>query len=264
MTSLDQLLYDISKTEEDDVEDFLENYFHPKKREQYMADERFEAEDYDSLEMMFQDYDLIDKAYDALDVNPFCMEAFVVVYKLESDVSLFNFFNDFNDKDFDYNSLSEYHKYVYGLIESYYVDFLINIRNLTGAKNVLLNLLNKDERLYEGNLFRLSYLYSCLEDLDSFYNLYLDSGFKEAFSYILLLVVCLKHGDKQKAKEVFGEFLSSFKYASYIDHIWDLDDNDEDGAVEMRMTMSACYSEICSIPNFFSWCEENKEGVRES
>ena len=117
---------------------------------------------------------------------------------------------------------------------------------------VLLNLLNKDERLYEGNLFRLSYLYSCLEDLDSFYNLYLDSGFKEAFSYILLLVVCLKHGDKQKAKEVFGEFLSSFKYASYIDHIWDLDDNDDDGAVEMRMTMSACYSEICSIPNFFS------------
>lgn len=264
MTSLEQLIYEVSKLDEDEVRDYLADFFHPENKNKYLNDERFSDEDFDALEVMFEDDEILNKAYEALDVSPFCLEAFVVIYKLENDVALYDFFDEFNGEEYDYDVLSDYHKYAYGMIESYYVDFLINIRNLTKAKNVLLTLIAKDNKMAESNNFRLSYIYSCLEDLDSFYKLYLDTGFTEAFSYILLLVVCLKYGDKSKAKEVYGEFLTHFKYATYVDHIWDLDDNDDDAALEMKMTMSACYSEICSVPNFFSWCSDNKEKVKES
>lgn len=264
MTSIEQLLYELTKVKKDDIADYLNDFFLPEKRGQYLNDERFDDEDFLALEIMFEKEDVLVKAYKAFKRNPFCMEAFIVIYELEEDIKLYSLFKEFNKENIFFANLSPYHKHVYCLIETYYADFLINIRNLTSAKNIILNLMSKDNEDYDAHIYRLSYIYSCLEDLNSFYELYLNNDFNDLLSYLLLLVVCLKHNDNQKAKEVYDEFLSKFKYADYIDHIWDLDEENDDDAMELKMTLNACYNEISSIPYFFSWCNENKEKLKES
>ncbi len=264
MTSLDQFLYDLSRVEKDDLRSYLEGFFAPGKLDLYLVDERCSKEDVDAISKMFEQGDVLDKASAILDKNPFCLEAFYTFYKLEEDAPLYYYFETIASKNEMYDSLSAYHKFAYESIMTCFVNFLSDIGNVTGAINNLKVMMSKSEFLYNNNLFRLCYLYAMNEDLNNYYKLYLDTGFKDAVSYILLIVVCLKHGDRLKAKEVYHEFLSVYKYGEYIDHIWDLDDNNEDGALEVKLALKVCYDDILAIPYFFMWCADNKEKIVES
>lgn len=264
MTSLDQLLYDLSRIEKQDIRNYLESFFAPGKFDLYLIDERCDEKDIEAISKMFSDGDVLDKANAVLNKNPFCLEAFYVFYKLEEDSPLYDYFESIASKNDEYDSFSDYKKFVYESIMTCFVNFLSDIGNITGAINNLKIMMAKNDNLYNNNLFRLCYLYAMVENLDDYYNLYLDSGFRDAVSYILLILVCLKHNDKLKAKEVYTEFLSVYKYGHYIDHIWDLDDNNEDEALEIKLALKVCYDDLLSIPYFFKWCGENKEELKES
>ncbi len=264
MTSLDQLLYDLSRVEKSDLRSYLESFFAPGKFDLYLIDERCAESDIGSISKMFSEGDVLQKASAILHKDPFCLEAFYVFYKLEEDAPLYYYFESIASKNDEYDSFSDYHKFAYESIMTCFVNFLSDIGNVTGAINNLKIMMAKSDSLYNNNLFRLCYLYAMVENLDDYYKLYLDSGFRDAVSYILLIVVCLKHNEKSKAKEVYMEFLSVYKYADYIDHIWDIEDNNEDEALEIKLALKVCYDDLLAIPYFFAWCYDNKEKLKES
>lgn len=264
MTSLDQFLYDLSRTDKEDIKAYLESFFAPGKFDQYLIDERCSNEDSKAIEKMFQEGDVLEKASSILNKNPFCLEAFYVFYKLEEDGPLYYYFESIASRNDEYENFSDYHKFAYESIMTCFVNFLSDIGNVTSAINNLKIMMAKSDFLYTNNLFRLCYLYAMVENLDDYYKLYLDTGFKDAVSYILLIVVCLKHNDKVKAKEVYSEFLSTYKYGEYIDHIWDLEDNNEDEALEIKLALKVCYDDLLAIPYFYSFCFDNKEKLIES
>ncbi len=264
MTSLDQFLYDLAHTEKEDIRAYLEGFFAPGKFSQYLIDERCDDKDYKSIEMMFQEGDVLEKASSILNKNPFCLEAFYVFYKLEEDLPLYYYFESIAKRDDEYENFSDYHKFVYESIITCFINFLSDIGNISSAINNLKIMMSKSDALYNNNLFRLCYLYAMVENLDDYYDLYLSTGFKDAVSYILLIVVCLKHNDTLKAKEVYLEFLNTYKYGEYIDHIWDLEDNNEDEALEIKLALRVCHDDLLAVPYFYSWCLDNKEKIVES
>lgn len=264
MTSLDQFLYDLAHTEKEDIRAYLEGFFAPGKFSQYLIDERCDDEDYKSIELMFQEGDVLEKASSILNKNPFCLEAFYVFYKLEEDLPLYYYFESIAKRDDEYENFSDYHKFVYESIITCFINFLSDIGNISSAINNLKIMMSKSDVLYNNNLFRLCYLYAMVENLDDYYDLYLSTGFKDAVSYILLIVVCLKHNDTLKAKEVYLEFLNTYKYGEYIDHIWDLEDNNEDEALEIKLALRVCHDDLLAVPYFYSWCLDNKEKIVES
>jgi len=48
------------------------------------------------------------------------------------------------------------------------------------------------------------------------------------------------------------------KYSEYLDHLWDLDDKDVEQQ-EFYKCVEDCYSEISSVPGFFSWVNRINE-----
>lgn len=260
MLSFDQLVYEIELTEPEAVLKYLENFFVFDNYAQYLIDEKSDSNDKESILKMFQDKEpILQRANTVLNNNNFCIEAFFVCYCLSEETSLNVFMNNMYHKQNEYKLFSEYQKNNYLRILSFYVQFLINIHNITFAIKVLKTIIKLEENYSDIYVSRLAYLYCLIENKDDFYDLYLNVGFRQITPYILLMIVLLKHEEELKAKEVFSELLSKFEYAEYIDHIWDLDDVDDEEAIEFKNIMELCFEEICAIPYFFSWCSDNKE-----
>ena len=133
----------------------------------------------------------------------------------------------------------------------FYVEFLLDIRNITTAIKVQRMIIRLSNDLSGKNVNRLSYMYSIVERADDFYRLYLESEF-DAYDYLMLLITLLKHEEGKKAKEVLLDMFKNVKYAEYMDHLWDLDTKDPQQNEFYRL-IEDCYSEINSIPDFFAW-----------
>ena len=265
MLSFDQLIYDVEMANPEDVKEYLNVFFVSTNYTDYLIDEKAQTEDKMSIKELFDGKeDILVRAININQNNPFCIEAFFVNYCLNEETVLNILMNNMFHKSGEYETFSEYQKMCYLRILNFYVQYLINIHNVTFAIKVLKKVIELQKESTDVDIARLSYLYCLIENKDDFYDLYLNVGFNQIAPYLLLIVVLLKHEDELKAKEVYSEMLSKFEYATFIDHVWDLEDVDDEEAVDFKNTIEACFEEICAIPYFFSWCSDNKEKVLRS
>ena len=260
MYSFDQLVSDSEFIEDDKIKDFLEDFFVKENLDQYFIDNCVDSKHLKSIQKMFiSNEDILLRAKNVLKQDEYCLEAFYIFYRL-ADETVLNFtMNNIYHKKNQYEMLSKYEKYSVINILNFYVQFLLDIHNLTFAIKVLKTIIKLENNYSTTNISKLSYLYCLLENKKDFYDLYINEYFSEPIPYILLMVVLLKHEEELKAKEVYLDMLKKFKYATYIDHIWDLEEINEEESIEFKNAVDICFEEICAIPYFFSWCQENKE-----
>ena len=260
MYSFDQLVFDTRERDRQDIEKYLTEFFTPEHYDDYLVDSSCNGNEKDAIyEMFHSEGTLLLRALNVLKSEPFCLEANYVNYLLNEEPVTDACFMDIYKRRDEYDSFTDYGKYCYRKLLDLYAQFMLDIHNITFAIKIMNCLVEVEGHYSKDNIVKLSYLYALIEDKDDFYDLYIKEDFDDMVSYLLLMVVLLKHGDQLKAREVLSDFVGRFEYGDYIDHIWDIDSDTSKEAVELRTAVDMCFEEICSIPYFFTWCYENKE-----
>ena len=208
-------------------------------------------------EMFFSSSELIERCEQAFSYDPLCVEAFFVWFMLSEDVYVDQRFAAYYEHLSEYGDLSSYQKHCFLTILRFYSDFLMDIRNFTKAIKVQRQAIRLSGELSKENVSRLSFMYSVIEEADDFYRLYLDAKF-DIYDYILLIVTLLKHEDRLRAREVTLDMFKNIEFAGYLDHMWDIDENDAKQK-EFLSAIDELYDTICAVPDFFSFIGQVQE-----
>lgn len=243
----------IKNVDEDcDVHQYLNDFFDSKNYGEYKVDDYLDFYQRNAIKIMFNSKKNIDERIDeALKCDPYCIEAFFAYLLINEDAYVQVSFDEYYSQASEYGSFSKYKKDCFIKIMELYIDFCLDIHNITRAiriQKLIILLTNSYKREYVG---KLSYMYYITENCDEFYKLYSESNF-EAFEYLLLIITLLKHDENLKAKQALLDMFDKVEYSKYIDHVWDLDENDLKQKAIIKL-VEECYDDICSIPTFFSW-----------
>ena len=246
-----------------DPESYFRNFFDKGKLKNYSIDAEADKNAIKAIKTMFgSSKNLLERCEKALTYDPLCREAFFVYYLLSEDIYVNYRFEAYYDQLNAYGDLSAYQKKCYLIILSFYVDFLMDIGNYTRGIRVQRQIMRLTSCLSHKEINCLSFMYSQIEEADDFYRLFLDRTF-DAYDYLLLIVTLLKHEDMLRAKEVTKDMLKNIEYASYLDHLWDLDDHDEKQRAFYEV-VDDLYDSIRAIPDFFTFINmvrEESEGT---
>lgn len=203
---------------------------------------------------------LLQRSEKALKLYPFCKEAMFIYSIFSEPIYAYLRMRSYYEKANEYADFSKRDKDNYLTILDYYADFLLNITNITESLDVQKIIIQFSKRINRPICSRLSYTYYLLENCDDFYRFFCEVENFPGEAYIMLIVTLLKHHDEFRAKEVLRDMLEKIPYAEYIDHIWDIDKDDEEQAIFYN-TVDICYVEISSVPYFFSWCSKTKDSI---
>lgn len=256
MAKFNDLVNKINKN--DKVEEYLLNFFSKDKYKEYEIDELCDKDQKKAIRIMFDSRkDLLERCEYAFEYDPYCIEAFFTYLMLNEDIYIQLKFDEYLDQLDSYPGLNLYEKYCYITILDLYVDFLLDIQNLTMALKMqkLIDMLTNTCDVK--SIARQAFIYHNLEDDKQFYRLYTNCEFS-AYEYILLLVTLLKHEETLKAQEVLLDMYENIEYSTYLDHVFDLDENDPVQA-DLYKTVNDCYQDIMAIPTFFSWVNKTRE-----
>lgn len=242
--------------------EYFNQSFSSKNYKNYHVDFELEANQKKAIKIMFTSKKDIQNRVDAaLNADPFCLEAFFVYFILNEDVFVNYRFETYFNQAVNYADLDDYEQYCFLTIMDFYVEFLMEIHNIKKAIKVQKTMNKLSNPVDESIIHRMSLLYSLIEDSESFYRLYLDYEFTY-YDYILLLVTLLKNDEHMLAKQVLDDMVKNTEYASFLDHLWDLDMEDPKQK-DFYNLIEECYPDIMSVPNFFSWVNLNKESLDE-
>ena len=250
MANYNDLLKNI--TEDTDIEQYLNDFFDAKKYKDYEVSNNPDADQTKAIKIMFNSKkDIVERIRKALDYDSYCIEAFFSYLLISEDAYVQVSFDSYYENAKEYGSFNQYQKYCFIKIMELYVDFCLDINNITKAikiQRLILILTNSSKPEY---ISKLAYMYFSIEDSDNFYKLYTDATFS-VYEYLLLIITLLKHDEELRAKEVLLDMHKNIEYADYVDHVWDLDKND---IVQKNIidAVEGCYDDISSIPTFFSW-----------
>ena len=247
---------------QNDPEDYLKSFFTPEHFKDYQIDECADASQVKAIRTMFTSKKELDRRIDsALKYDPFCLEAFFAYFILTEDVFVNYRFQSYYAQADHYADLDAYEKTCYLSILDYYVEFLLDLHNITTAIKIQRLIIRLSRNATPAMIDRLALMYSLIEDADEFYRLYLDHDF-QTYDYLLLMATLLKHEDKLKAQEVLTDMFDKINYATYLDHLWDLDLQDP-AQKAFYDVVEDCYDEISAIPDFFIWVNTIKENSEE-
>ena len=256
MLKFDDLVNNINN--ETKIEEQLLSFFTKKNYAEYEISEDANKKQVKAIKTMFDSKkDLSDRIDNAFDYDPFCIEAFFAYLMISEDVFIQLRFNAYYDELDKYGSFSSYQRYCYLNILNFYVDFLLDINNVTKAISVQKMIVKLTNTYSSKSVSRLAYSYFSIEDDDDFYRLYAETEF-DTYEYILLIITLLKHDETLKAQEVLLDMFKNIEYGTYLDHVWDLDENDPKQK-EFAVAVNECFEDITSIPTFFSWVNQTRE-----
>ena len=239
------------------VEDYFKTFFTKTNFKEYQLETQ-DSDERKAIRIMFESKkDLLERVEDAFEYDPLCVEAFFVYMMMTDDIFLSMRFVSYYKQAENYGEMSVYGKKCFITIMDFYVEFLLDISNVTGAIKVqkMVNRLSSEED--KRSVSRMAFMYHAIEEDEDFYRLYLRSDF-DPYCYILLIITLLKHDEEYKAEEVLKDMFDKYEYASYMDHLWDLDYADPEQK-EFYDIVEDCFDEISAIPVFFSWCNEIRE-----
>ena len=262
MLSFQDLVNGLFAKNDNVPEEYLRSFFTPENFKNYQIDERVNKSQLKAIKTMFTSRkDLHDRVDSALKSDPFCLEAFFTYFILTEDVFVNYRFETYYEEAGNYADLDAYQKMCYLSIIDYYVEFLLDLRNITKAIRIQRLIMRLSNTASPSMIDRLALMYSLTEDAEEFYRLYLDHEFG-TYDYLLLMVTLLKHEDKLRAKEVLFDMFDKISYSSYLDHLWDLEMEDPEQKAFYDV-VEDCYEEISSIPDFFIWVNTLKENREE-
>jgi len=241
-------------------EEYLNSFFVRSNLKDYQIPEEADRNEKKAIGIMFRSMKpLKERVESAMKEDPLCLEAFFVYFVLSEDVYVDYRFDAYLKQASSYADLNSYQKMCYLRIMDFYVDFLLDLHNMTKALRIQKLIIRLSNHADHKAVSRLSFIFSILEDDLQFYRLYLDHPFT-AYDYLLLLITLLKHEDEIKAKEVLIDMFEQIPESTYLDHLWDLDMEDEQQK-KFYQVIEDCYDEISSIPSFFSWVNEIREKI---
>ena len=224
MLSFDKLVNDINTQTK--VDEYLLSFFSKKNFKEYEISEYADKSQIKAIKIMFESKkNLGERVDDAFSYDPFCREALFVYLMISEDVFLQLRFNAYYEEVSKYGGFDEYQKLCYLTILDLYVDFLLDINNVTKAIEVQKMIVKLTNNFSEKAVSRLAYSYYSIENCDDFYRLYTEATF-DLYAYLLLMVTLLIHDEKLKAQEVLLDMFKNEEYGTYSDHVWDLDEND--------------------------------------
>ena len=210
-----------------------------------------------AIEIIFNDdKDIMDRIDEARLYDPYCLEAFFIELYMNEDEWNHSYFLSYYLKLSEYNNLSPYSKNSFKIILDFYIEFLIDMRNIKKAIKVQYSLINECGDNNIRNSTRLCFLYSLIEDNEAFYNYYQNNDLGNITSYILLIITLLKADEISAAQDVLNDMVSLFPSTEYIYHSWDLPEGSKE-AEELLEALDSCYEEIRTMDDFFGWCKEN-------
>lgn len=240
------------------IEDYLEKFLSKKNLKEYSISPLANKNQIKAIKIMFESKKTLAQRIDnAFEYDPFCVEALFTYLMISEDVFLQLRFDSYFDEASRYADLDEYEKICYIEILNFYVDFLLDIRNVTKAIVVQKLIVKLTNEYSKKSVSRLAYAYYEIEDAEDFYRLYAEAEF-DVYEYILCLITLLKHEEDIKAQEVLLDFFKNNEYGTYLDHVWDLDESDEKQK-QFADTILDCFDDINSIPSFFSWVNRIRE-----
>lgn len=250
------------KDSEVTLDDYFLKIFTKQKYKDYHVDFNLDKYQEKAIKTMFESKKSLDKRVDAaFKLDPFCLEAFFVFFMSNEDVFVNYRFESYFDQADNYADFDNYEKYCFINIMNFYVDFLLDIRNISRAikvQRLIMRLTNDTTPLA---INRLSFMYATKEDADEFYRLYLHNEF-DTYDYLLLIIALLKNDDEIRAKQVLNDMVNNIEYAKYLDHLWDLN-LDDPKQKEFYDVVDDCFQDIMAIPDFFTWVNLNKENKKE-
>lgn len=256
MLNIDSLINGITK--DTNINEYLDKFFSKKNFSDYEVNKEANAKQKKAIKMMFcSKKSLPDRIEDVFELDPFCFEAMFAYLMISEDVYIQLRFDSFYDEANDYADFDDYQKHNYIKILDLFVDFLLDLNNVTKAIAVQKLIIKFTNEFSKQAVSRLAYSYFSIEDYEDFYKLFTETEL-EAYEYILLLITLLKHDEKLKAQEVLLDMFKNIEYSTYIDHVWDLDENDN-AQKEFADIVQDCFDDICSVPTFFSWVNVTRE-----
>ena len=256
MLSFNDLVSNIK--DDTNVEEYFLDFFCKKNYRNYKPIEEPNRNQSKAIKIMFEsNKQMLERTEDAFDYDPFCIEAFFVYLMMSKDVFLQLRFNAYYNELDKYAGFDVYQKNCYLKILDLYVDFLLDINNVTKAIEIERLIVKLTNNFSSRSISRLAYSYFSIEDAERFYRLYAETKFT-AYEYILLLVTLLKHEDDIKAQEVLLDMFENIEYSTYLDHVWDLNEDDAKQK-EFADIVNECFDDIRSVPTFFSWVNRTRE-----
>lgn len=243
------------------LDEYLKKFFSKSNFKNYECFESATEEDVKSIRILFEsNKPFTERISKVLKVNPFCIEALFLYVVSYPPVFIDQKLEAYYDSADKFAKFTEYQKDNYFEILNLYSEFLQNINNIT--KSILVDKLIVKFYGYADKLVdRLAYDYFTLEDEENFYRLYADTDLS-TYAYLLLINTLLKHNDKLRAKEVLFDFFDNVEYATYLDHVWDLKEDDVDQK-EFAEIVNDCNEDLMSVPTFYSFVYETKQSYLE-
>lgn len=258
MLSFNSLISNVN--EKTKVDEYLLNFFNKKNFKEYEIPAEANKKQTKAIKTMFESKkEMKERIEEAFDYDPFCREAFFAYLMISEDVFVQLRFNAYYDEANNYGRFDYYQRECYLSILDFYVDFLLDIGNLTKAINVEMLIVKLTNSFSKKSVSRLSYAYFTKEDSEGFYRLYTEADF-DAYEYVLCMVTLLKNDEDLKAQEVLADMFKNNKYGIYLDHVWDLDENDPEQKDFMN-TIEDIFDDIKSYPTFFSWVNKTREKI---
>lgn len=240
------------------IEEYLLDFFCKKNYKDYEPIEKPSRFQKMAIKTMFESKKgLLDRVDTAFIFDPFCIEALFVYLMMSEDVFIQLRFNKYYEELNKYPSLDTYQKACYLKMLDLYVDFLLDINNITKAIEIEKLIIKLTNKYSAKSVSRLAYCYYSIENADDFYRLYAEADFT-AYEYLLLLVTLLIHEEDLKAQEVLLDMYSNIEYSTYLDHVWDLDENDPKQK-DFVNVINDCFDDIKCVPTFFSWVNKTRE-----
>ena len=232
-------IYQIDKIE--NKRSHLNDFFVKENFKKYEYDESIDEKSLKAIKYMFTSkHDLLQRADEALDMDPFCIEAIFVYYLFGADAYVYILFKSYYDSISSYPKYSIREKTVYLNVLDFFVEFLLDIFNYTEAIKVEKLIIKLTNNIGLKEIDRLSTLYYAIEDDEEFYKLYCEVESLPLDSYILLMLTLLKHDEEYKAKQVLWDMQKNIKHSDYIDHIWDIKEDDKE-LQEFYKDVDSCF-----------------------
>ena len=256
MVSFKNLVNDFDENEK--IEEYLLHFFTKTIFKDYEISDDVDSDQLKAIKIMFESKkDLRDRIDDAFSYDPFCKEAFFAYLMISEDVYVQLRFDTYLKELNNYPGFDSYQKSCYITILNFYVEFLLDISNITTAIRIQKLMIQLTNSIEPRDISRLAYMYFSNEICEDFYRLYLDNKFT-LYDYLLLIVTLLKHEEEMKAREVLIDMFDNIEYGTYLDHVWDLDENDPKQKRFMEI-VNDCYEDLSSVPTFFSWVNKTRE-----
>ena len=258
MNSFETLVREISINKKE-PKDFLNGFFTKENFKEYSIPSDAGIDELKAIKTMFTSKkDLLTRVDLALKKDPLCLEAFFTYFVLSEDVYVNYRFEVYHKEADSYADFSEYQKRSYLRILRFYIEFLIDIHNISTAIRVQRTIIRLNGHADTDMIDNLAYMYYLIEDGDEFYRLYLNEEF-DTYAYLLLLVTLIKNDEKYKAKQVLEDMFKTIEPAQYLDHLWDLE-KDNKQHQDFYKAVENAYEELSSVPDFFTWVNIIKEG----